>query len=103
MKYYPLTTNTLSNLDKQNAIKVIKSGNITRGKYNLKVDTLIVLLDRQEKGSKNISASEEIKKDFNIEVHSLISISDIIEFVARTKEFEKFKDSIINYKEKYGS
>ena len=38
MKYYPLTTNTLSNLDKQNAIKVIKSGNITRGKYNLKVE-----------------------------------------------------------------
>ena len=38
MKYFPLTTNTLSNLDKQNAIKVIKSGNITRGKYNLKVE-----------------------------------------------------------------
>ena len=38
MKYYPLTTNTLSNIDKQNAIKVIKSGNITRGKYNLKVE-----------------------------------------------------------------
>ena len=38
MKYYPLTTNTLSNLDKKNAIKVIKSGNITRGKYNLKVE-----------------------------------------------------------------
>ena len=38
MKYYPLTTNTLSNLDKQNAIKVIKSGNITRGEYNLKVE-----------------------------------------------------------------
>jgi CDP-4-dehydro-6-deoxyglucose reductase, E1 len=38
MKYYPLTTNTLSNLDKLNAIQVIKSGNITRGKYNLKVE-----------------------------------------------------------------
>ena len=38
MKYYPLTTNTLSNLDKQNAIKVIKSEKITRGKYNLKVE-----------------------------------------------------------------
>ena len=81
----------------------IKNTLIKLDKYNLKVDTLIVLLDRQEKGSKNISASEEIKKDFNIEVHSLISISDIIEFVARTKEFEKFKDSIINYKEKHGS
>ena len=72
-------------------------------KYNIEVDTLLVLLDRQEKGSKDISASEEIQKDFGIKVHSLISISDIIEFVARTKEFEKYKDSIITYKEKYGS
>ena len=47
--------------------------------------------------------AEIIQKDFGIKVHSLISISDIIEFVARTKEFEKYKDSIITYKEKYGS
>jgi len=38
MKYYPLTTNTLTTKDKNNAIKVIKSGNITRGKYNLDVE-----------------------------------------------------------------
>ena len=64
---------------------------------------LLVLLDRQEKGSEDISASDEIKKKFNIQVYSLISISDIIEYVSKTKEFEKFKDSIIDYKDKYGS
>ena len=72
-------------------------------KYNLQIDTLLVLLDRQEKGSSNISASEEIKKDFNIQVHSLINITDIIEFVTNTSEFNEFKDSIIQYKEEYGS
>ena len=53
--------------------------------------------------SEDISASDEIKKKFNIQVYSLISISDIIEYVSKTKEFEKFKDSIIDYKDKYGS
>ena len=72
-------------------------------KYNLQTDTLLVLLDRQEKGSSNISASQEIKKDFNIQVHSLINITDIIEFVTNTSEFNEFKDSIIQYKQKYGS
>ena len=72
-------------------------------KYNLQTDTLLVLLDRQEKGSSNISAAEEIKKDFHIQVHSLINITDIIEFVTNTNEFNGFKDSIIEYKEKYGS
>ena len=72
-------------------------------KYNIKTDALLVLLDRQEKGSGSISASEEMKKEFNIDVYSLISISDIVEYVTNTKEFEKFRDSIIEYKEKYGS
>ena len=72
-------------------------------KYNIKTDALLVLLDRQEKGSDSISASNELKRDYGIQVYSLISISDIIEYVSKTQEFEEFKDSIINYKEKYGS
>ena len=38
MIYYPLTTNTISNVDKKLAIKVIKSGKITRGYYNKLVE-----------------------------------------------------------------
>ena len=81
----------------------IKNTLVKLEKYNLKITSLLVLLDRQEKGSGSISASEEMKKEFNIDVYSLISISDIVEFVTNTKEFEKFRDSIIEYKEKYGS
>ena len=72
-------------------------------KYNLKITSLLVLLNRQEKGSGSISAAEEIKKEFNIDVYSLISIADIIEYVTNTKEFEKYRDGIIEYKKKYGS
>ncbi len=38
MNYFPLTTNTLSSKDKKLAIKVINSGNITRGEYNKLVE-----------------------------------------------------------------
>ena len=38
MKYFPLTTNTISDIDKKLAIKVLNSGNITRGKYNKLVE-----------------------------------------------------------------
>jgi len=79
----------------KNTIKKLK-------KYNIQTNTLLVLLDRQEKGSKEISASDEIKKDFNIKVHSLINITDIIDYVADIKEFEKYKDDIVAYKKKYG-
>ena len=81
----------------------IKNTLLKLEKYNLKITSLLVLLDRQEKGSGSISAAEEMKKKLNIDVYSLISISDIVEYVTNTKEFEKFRDSIIEYKEKYGS
>ncbi len=81
----------------------IKNTLLKLEKYNLKITSLLVLLDRQEKGSGSISAAEEMKKKFNIDVYSLISISDIVEYVTNAKEFEKFRDSIIEYKEKYGS
>ncbi|MDC0481843.1 orotate phosphoribosyltransferase [Gammaproteobacteria bacterium] len=95
--------NTLIVDDVITAGTAIKNTLIKLEKYNLQTDTLLVLLDRQEKGSSNISAAEEIKKDFNIQVHSLINITDIIEFVTNTSEFNEFKDSIIQYKEEYGS
>ena len=53
-------------------------------KYNIKTDALLVLLDRQEKGSDSISASNELKRDYGIQVYSLISISDVIEYVSKT-------------------
>tara|TARA_B100000989_G_scaffold88106_1_gene63641 strand:+ start:2177 stop:2815 length:639 start_codon:yes stop_codon:yes gene_type:complete len=81
----------------------IKNTLVKLEKYNPKIISLLVLLDRQEKGSGSISAAEEMKKEFNIDVYSLISISDIVEYVTNAKEFEKFRDSIIEYKEKYGS
>ena len=95
--------NTLIVDDVITAGTAIKNTLVKLEKYNLQIDTLLVLLDRQEKGSSNISAAEEIKKDFHIQVHSLINITDIIEFVTNTNEFNGFKDSIIEYKEKYGS
>ena len=81
----------------------IKNTLVKLEKYNLKITSLLVLLNRQEKGSGSISAAEEIKKEFNIDVYSLISIADIIEYVTNTKEFEKYRDGIIEYKKKYGS
>jgi|TARA_B110000971_G_scaffold23461_1_gene21126 orotate phosphoribosyltransferase len=70
-------------------------------KYNVTTNSLIVLLDRQEVGSSNMSASQELKKDYGIDVFSLINISDIINYVTNTKEFENFRDDIVEYKKKY--
>ncbi len=70
-------------------------------KYNVKINALLVLFDRQEVGTGRITASEEIKKNYDINIFSLMNISDIIDFISKSKNFEKIKGDIINYKNKY--
>ena len=58
--------NTLIVDDVITAGTAIKSTLEKLEKYNINTNTLLVLLDRQEKGSENIHASIEIKNKYNI-------------------------------------
>ena len=95
--------NTLIVDDVVTAGTAIKSTLEKLKKYNIKTDSLLVMLDREEKGSKEISASQELKEDYNIDVYSLINISDVINYVSMTGQFESYTEDIVAYKKKYGS
>ena len=95
--------NTLIVDDVVTAGTAIKSTLEKLKKYNIKTDSLLVMLDREEKGSKEISASQELKEDYNIDVYSLINISDVINYVSMTGKFESYTEDIVSYKRKYGS
>ena len=95
--------NTLIVDDVITAGTAIKSTLEKLKKYNIKTDSLLVMLDREEKGSKEISASQELKEDYNIDVYSLINISDVINYVSMTGQFESYTEDIVAYKKKYGS
>ena len=95
--------NTLIVDDVVTAGTAIKSTLEKLKKYNIKTDSLLVMLDREEKGSKEISASQELKEDYNIDVYSLINISDVINYVSMTGQFESYTEDIVAYKRKYGS
>ena len=95
--------NTLIVDDVITAGTAIKSTLEKLKKYNIKTNSLLVMLDREEKGSKEISASQELKEDYNIDVYSLINISDVINYVSMTGKFESYTEDIVSYKRKYGS
>jgi len=95
--------NTLIVDDVITAGTAIKSTLEKLDKYNIKTNSLLVMLDREEKGSKKISASQELKEDYGIDVYSLINISDIINYVSITGQFESYTKDIVAYKTKYGS
>lgn len=71
-------------------------------KYEIQINDLIVLLDRKEKGESSKAASEEIKMQFNIDVHSIITIHDILKFIGNDVNYRHFKANVEEYIEKFG-
>ena len=65
--------------------------------------SFIIGLDRQEKGQSNISSSEELKKDFNLDVESIINLDTLIGFVKNESTFGNHLDQLIQYRERWGA
>jgi orotate phosphoribosyltransferase len=55
----------------------------------VKPKAILVAIDRQAKGSGDKFATEEISNDFDIPVHSLVTLQDIIDFVVKYKLLDK--------------
>ena len=63
----------------------------------------LVGLNRQEKGSGNLSASDELQNDFGITVKSIVDLNTLISFSETNADYEQFLDELKNYREKWGA
>ncbi len=65
---------------------------------------VIVALDREERGQGELSAIGEIREQYGIPVVSIISLSQIIQFLemARNPELEKYLQQLKVYQQRYG-
>ena len=87
---------------------VLSAGTAAKASINLikesKADPkmLVIGLDRQEKGSGDISAKEELQNLFGLEVKSVISLDNLIQFVASQEEFNAWEEKLSLYREEWG-
>ena len=63
----------------------------------------VVGLNRQEKGSGNLSASDELQNDFGITVKSIVDLNTLISFSETNADYEQFLDELKNYREEWGA
>ena len=63
----------------------------------------VVGLNRQEKGSGNLSASDELQNDFGITVKSIVDLNTLISFSETNANYQKFLDELKNYREQWGA
>lgn len=63
---------------------------------------VVIALDRQEKGLNELSAVQEVTKQFGIPVIAIISLAEIIEFIAQDSGFTEKLATISSYRQQYG-
>ena len=75
---------------------------------DVRIEGVVVSVDRMEKGQKNKSAVQEIQEEYGISVFPMVTISDILEILRDKKENKEpgYPDELINkiegYLKKYG-
>jgi orotate phosphoribosyltransferase len=63
---------------------------------------IVVAVDRQERGQAELSAIQEVERDFGVTVISIITLSEIIEYVQETGRHAEHLDAIRGYREEFG-
>ena len=64
---------------------------------------MLVGLDRQEKGSSDISAKTELENDFGLTVSSIVDLDLLISFVSDESNFKEFKGDLEEYRNNWGA
>ncbi|MET1256331.1 orotate phosphoribosyltransferase [Aliikangiella maris] len=63
---------------------------------------VIVALDRQEKGKGELSAIQEVEKEYNLPVYAIITLSDLQNYLSTSDSLSKYVETVSQYRNKYG-
>ncbi len=63
---------------------------------------VLIALDRQERGNGALSAIQEVERDFNMPVISIVSLQQVLEYLAQSAELKQYLPAVERYREEYG-
>ena len=63
---------------------------------------VIIALDRQEKGQGELSAIQEVERDFQIPVLSIVNLEQILDFISNDASLAEHADRVAAYRDRYG-
>jgi len=65
-------------------------------------NAVLVAIDRQERGKGDLSAIQEVERDFGLKVLSVVALDDIVQFLEEKKGYEQELNAIGSYRAQYG-
>ena len=63
---------------------------------------VLIALDRQERGQGELSAVQEVQRDYGIPVIAVAGLADLMSFLAHHPEFAAHQAAVVAYRERYG-
>ncbi len=64
--------------------------------------SILIALDRQERGQGEVSAIQEVQNDFAVSVHSIITMADLIAYIQTDTNYSQYLDAMQAYRDQYG-
>ncbi len=69
---------------------------------NAKAAGVLIALNRQERGNGDLSAIQEVERDFSIPVVSIVSLTQVLEFLADDPQLKQHLPAVEAYRAQYG-
>ncbi|TDQ59435.1 orotate phosphoribosyltransferase [Mesocricetibacter intestinalis] len=66
------------------------------------LSAVLIALNRKEKGRGELSAIQEVERDYRCEVLSIIDLDDLMSFIAEDKGYADYLPAMRAYRENYG-
>ena len=63
---------------------------------------VLIALDRQERGTGALSAIQEVERDFKMPVISIVSLQQVLEYLAESAQLKQYLPAVERYREQYG-
>lgn len=67
-----------------------------------RTSSILIALDRQERGRGELSAIQEVQQDFDVSVHSIITMADLIAYIETDDNYSQYLDAMRAYRDQYG-
>ena len=70
--------------------------------HNAELAGVLIALDRQEKGKAELSAIQEVERDYDAKVISIVQLADVVTYLETLPEMQQHLASVQAYRAQYG-
>jgi len=70
--------------------------------HNAELAGVLIALDRQEKGKAELSAIQEVERDYDAKVISIVQLADVVSYLETLPEMQPHLESVKAYRAQYG-